>query len=582
MSAGGGDASPYYDDRLRDSNKIDIMPRMKSKTAYTIIALIVLISAFAYAMDSGVKETPLSPVSLEIKNDLKKGRAAGVSFLSAPQMSTFYKVRDFEPAWSSGNDINNDAKQLWSSIENIGLDGLKPEMYHSKQLERLLGNLNNSEITDKTITIAQLDLLFTDAFFRLAANLSNGITYPFRTDYNLYKPRKGMDLPLLLQNALAGNEIRYTLDSLKPKLASYRLLRDELVRYKMIAEAGGWPSVGRIDGKKKKVEPGETHPIVAKVRERLSVTEKLGPVSPEMANVYDPALIQAVRKYQQRQGLNADGVIGKWTIDALNKSVQDRVCQIKINLDRMRAMSDILSKDRFVFANIPAFELDVMENGKSVLDMRVIVGRYKDKSPMLDELMEFIVFSPRWHVPESIAIKEEFGKLKEDPTKFKRRGMRMYKGNGQDKVEIDYLSQDWSAVEIDASEFEYTFVQDAGRGNALGGIKFLFPNDESVYMHDTPTKPLFKKDIRAFSHGCIRIEKPVEMAEYLLKDDEKWTRERIEKESKRGDPMTVTLKEKLPVHIMYLTAWADEDGDAQFRRDIYHYDRGLMKIFCGN
>jgi len=156
--------------------------------------------------------------------------------------------------------------------------------------------------------------------------------------------------------------------------------------------------------------------------------------------------------------------------------------------------------------------------------------------------------------------------------------MRVYRRNEGRKEEIEIGSIDWGT--IDKSSFEYSFVQDSGGGNALGGIKFLFPNKESVYMHDTPTKPLFQRDTRAFSHGCIRIEKPVAMAEYLLKDETEWTTEKIVAASKLGRERTVTLKEKIPVHIIYLTAWADESGKAQFRRDVYHYDKALQKIFC--
>ena len=544
-------------------------------------SLIILVAVAAMSLPSGIclsdetAETAeviqLSPEAQAIEGSLTGKSIAGAALQSYPYIRTFYQARQFEPVWTKNGKPTRDARELIEVIDALDLEGLKAEFYHRNQIESLKGDRGRS---------ADLDVVLTDAFFILGSNLSSGIINQENFRVQWFRPDPGIDLVWILDNAIKKHSVRTSLDQLKPKSSRYRLLRDALQQYKLLAGQGGWPSVPKLPRMKKdeKMQLGMRHPYVVSLRRRLEVTEDLPKVSPENDDFFDESVRTAVISFQSKNGLNEDGVVGKWTVDALNVSAHDRVCQIKINLDRLRALKKELSAPKVIIANIPAFRADVLENGKSVFNMRVIAGRYKDKSPMMSDEMETVVFAPKWHVPESIAVKEELGKLQEDPQKFRRRGMKVYHGVGKDKVEIDYENYDWT--QVDTTNFQYHFVQGSGRGNALGRLKFLFPNRHSVYMHDTPTKPLFKKDIRAFSHGCIRIEKPVEFAEYLLKPTGQWSRARIEKEQNRGKPLHIPVPEKIPVHLIYNTAWADDAGKIQFRRDIYHYDRKLKKLFC--
>jgi murein L,D-transpeptidase YcbB/YkuD len=553
---------------------------MKTSKAYLIslltVAMALMAAAIAFAEDAAGGPA----TSTAIPTILQKGGGVEGEHLGAAQAVTdFYKARNFFPAWVDDDRPTAQAKELIKYIGGIDADGLDPKMYHQPKIDELLAEYPDAKEKRRPEIMPAVDMLLTDAFFLIASNLSAGILEPFSSGYYAYKQKNDIDLPGVLNGAIQGSGIGRALDALKPTSPMYTTLKSELARYKAIAANGGWPAVGKLEGKVEKIEPGGTSPVIPAIRKYLEVSEGLPATTPQNPELYSDDLVAAVKKFQLENGFNDDGVIGKLTLEVMNTPVTDRICQIKINMDRLRALAKSFSINKFIVVNIPAFELDVFENGQSVLNMRTIVGRYSDKSPRMTDIVEYIVFSPKWHVPTKIALKEELGKLKEDPEKFHRRGMRVYKGEGRDRVEVDVTSTDWSGISAD--NFEYKFVQDPGSGNALGGIKFLFPNDDDVYMHDTPTKPLFAKDVRAFSHGCIRIEKPVEMAEYLLKGTDKWDRDKIIAASKRGSELMVTLQEKVPIYIVYLTAWG-ENGRAQFRRDFYNYDAKLKSLFCSN
>jgi murein L,D-transpeptidase YcbB/YkuD len=296
-------------------------------------------------------------------------------------------------------------------------------------------------------------------------------------------------------------------------------------------------------------------------------------------NFYDEDLKSAVMRFQTRHGLNPDGVIGKKTVDAMNVTAGQRLCEIKANMDRLRALDRALSEEHYIIANIPSFSVKAVESGKSVFEMKSIVGTPKNQTPLLSDKMEFVVFSPHWNVPDSIALKEEFEKMREDPSKFKKRGMKVFNQTENGKVEIDYENIDWSQVEAIEFSDNYKIIQNPGEANALGKIKFLFPNLEEVYMHDTPTKSLFTKDLRAFSHGCIRVEQPFDFAEYLLRDYPNWNPEKIKKAADGEKEIFVALKTPVPVYIVYLTAFM-ANGREEFRTDIYSYNRKIMRKFC--
>jgi len=361
-------------------------------------------------------------------------------------------------------------------------------------------------------------------------------------------------------------------------------LQTAIATYSALAEKGNWP---KITGAPKKLEPGDRSDAVPLIRERLaaegyfSTGKKSKKINPEKAEsvVYSYDLQEAIKTYQSRNGLEPDATIGKGTIDALNVSANQRLCQLKVNLSRFEKEQEATLPSKYVRVNIPAYWLNVVENGNSVLDTKVIVGRRDRKTPLFNDEMEYVVMNPAWYVPTHIAVADKLPKVKEDPNYLNKLGMKLYaKGEDGSTTEVDSSTVDWSTV--DSKNFNYKIVQKPGRGNALGTIKFLFPNQYDVYLHDTSDRYLFKRQFRPFSSGCIRIEKYVDMAEYVLKDVDGWDRDAIEKQIKSGVQKRVDLKEKLPIRIQYVTAWVDEDGTVQFRDDVYGYDKKVASEVC--
>jgi murein L,D-transpeptidase YcbB/YkuD len=293
--------------------------------------------------------------------------------------------------------------------------------------------------------------------------------------------------------------------------------------------------------------------------------------------VFDEDLDTGVRHFQRRHGLDVDGVVGPATLSALNASADERVRRIEVNMERWRWLPQDLGR-RYVIVNIANFELDVVEAEQEVMTMRVIVGRDYRRTPVFSGKMTYIVLSPYWHVPPSLAVKDILPQVRSDPGYLSRKGFKVFQGWGADTKEIDPGSVDWSKVT--GTNFNYRFRQDPGPVNALGRVKFMLPNKFDVYLHDTPSPDLFEKSARAFSSGCIRIEKPIELVEYVLRGDPKWNRDAVLAAIDRRVEQTVQLREPIPVHLLYWTAWVDAAGTVHFRDDIYSRDKLLAEALA--
>jgi murein L,D-transpeptidase YcbB/YkuD len=292
--------------------------------------------------------------------------------------------------------------------------------------------------------------------------------------------------------------------------------------------------------------------------------------------LFDNALSEAVKRFQRRHGLLEDGVVGGRTLAALNVPVSERVRQIELNLERLRGLPESLGQ-RYILVNIPDFRMRVVEGDENVLDAEVIVGQPKRPTPVFSGNMSYLVMSPRWHVPYSIAVKDKLPLLRRDPYALYRQGIHIFAANGR---EVNPGMINWHGVS--RRNFPFHLRQEPGSRNALGRIKFIFPNPHQVYLHDTPQTHLFGRSERAFSSGCVRVSKPVELAEYLLKQDPGWSRKKIVSVSEGKHERHVNLPESIPIHLLYWTAWVSEDGVVNFRRDIYGHDKGLAKVlFAG-
>jgi murein L,D-transpeptidase YcbB/YkuD len=562
--------------------------------AVVLFSSVPLVQAFCEEAASSEAKKPTDPVGLAIERELPRAKSIeGAMLAQKIDDMRFYEGRTFEPAWSGDGARAKDAKALMEGIEGASAHGLDPADYHLAAIQGLGEQLQSVDAFQRDLLLAKRDMLLTDAFLKLAQHLDEGVANPFYSGGNQRKPSSPTDRVAVLTGALASRSVKEALENLAPQTKEYANLQKALTWMQEEAARAQWPKVD--DGKK--IEPGDANPRVVQVRRRLEAEGFLKPApapvektraeiaaemqAPALGSAeegYDEQLEAAVKDFQSRYGLEADGVVGKRTILMMNRTPAWRVCQIKINLDRLRALKHVITTERYALVNVPDFSLTISEGGKPVNSMKVIVGRLDRKSPLMSDMIRFIVFSPKWHVPRSIAVKDKLPKIKKDPSFIRRQGMKMYTVGETGIEEVDAETIDWS--EVDASNFSYRIVQAAGDANALGRVKFMFPNRHDVYLHDTPTKNLFSHDQRTDSSGCIRISDPVWLAQYLLKDKEDWTRERIDASMRRATPLQEDISEHMPIHILYITAWADDAGIPVFRHDVYGYDAVVAKEIC--
>ncbi|MBI2254814.1 MAG: L,D-transpeptidase family protein [Proteobacteria bacterium] len=356
--------------------------------------------------------------------------------------------------------------------------------------------------------------------------------------------------------------IKDLLDEQLPTYYRFWALANYLPKQVAFLEKGGWPEVPSV----KKLEPGNSNPVVNAIRARLGVTGELAAADVVTGDVYDPKLVAAVELFQRNHGLNDDGVIGGRTIEELNVSAEERVRQILLNLERMRADGPSF-QSRHLIANIPSQEVKVIQDGKVTFYTKAIFGKLERKSPTLSSVIHTVKLNPDWTAPAKIAAIDEVKRERSNPGFLEAKGFTIYDRSGN-VVSPDAI--DWHSV--GPGNFPYTLRQAPGPENALGPVKLDFPNDHAVFIHGTPTVKLFDKQDRFFSSGCVRTQQPVELAKFVLKDDPEWPASRIDDVLKTAKTTLVKLKDPLPVHITYVTAWVDEDGVMQFRKDAYSYD----------
>jgi murein L,D-transpeptidase YcbB/YkuD len=483
----------------------------------------------------------------------------------------FYEQRGYRLAWSGNGGPLPQVDDLVSSVRLADRDGLRPADYHLKRIEGLLGSFSGPGRVARPIDprlLVDLDLLLTDAFLTYGFHLLHGRLDSESIDPEWHIASAEEDLSSLLQDAVSWNRVSEDLNGLRPSVPCYQALKDARVGYRRLAAAGGWPEVPAGG----KLEKGAHGSRVGVLRERLEASGDLATDEAE-GDVFDEILEDAVVRFQRRQGLEADGVVGPKTLAALNETVEQRLRQIEVNMERWRWLPRSLG-DRFIRVNIADFVLDVFEADEHIMTMRVIVGRDYRRTPVFSDLMTYLVINPYWNVPRKLTVQDKLPLIKADPGYLADQKMRVFSGWGVDAVEIDPSTVDWSKVTAD--NFTWRLRQDPGPKNALGRIKFMFPNKFDIYLHDTPSRELFEQPVRAASSGCIRLEKPVDLAEYLLRGYPQWTRPAILAAIDKGEERTVRLLEPIPVYIIYCTAWVDEDtGEINFRPDIYGRDRAV-------
>ncbi|MEM7254304.1 MAG: L,D-transpeptidase family protein, partial [Pseudomonadota bacterium] len=328
---------------------------------------------------------------------------------------------------------------------------------------------------------------------------------------------------------------------------------------------------------------GDRGARVKMVRERLTLWGDLDPDAdgPD-PTAFDAPLDAAVKRFQQRHGLKVDGVIGRASLGQLNVTATTRVQQILLNMERRRWMVDKF-EPRYVFVNLADFFLKVVDTAgdreKTVFTTQVVVGKPYHQTPEFSHAIRYLVLNPYWNVPISIARNEIFPKIQEDPGYLARKNFVLLSDWGKNAYEVDPYSVDWHSMT--PREFGFRLRQGPGPGNALGRIKFMFPNRHNIYLHDTPSRSLFERTRRTFSHGCIRVKDPAAFAEVLLAWQSGWSRGRIDRSIDEGRRRVVSLAEPIPVHLAYITAWANKDGTVHFRDDVYGRDKMLARALLG-
>jgi murein L,D-transpeptidase YcbB/YkuD len=483
----------------------------------------------------------------------------------------FYAKREYAPAWIDGTQprpqIEGFVKALWAADH----EGLDPELYSVKTIHARWREASKGFLTQKGFEpneAGALDARLTYLYLRYASDLADGLSDLAHADRAWHIRPEAFDPRVHLEQALEDGDITKALEGLTPETTHYRRLREALRALREQQSGGSWPLVRAA----LKLKPGQRSPHVASVAKRLAASGDFdGPVPPEhQPAVYDTELQEAVKRFQRRHGLQDNGVIDAALVAQMNVPIEERIRQVQMNLERWRWLPRDMG-ERFVLVNVPEYRLEIWDNGEVPLSMRVVVGKTDTPTPIFNDEMTHLVFSPYWNVPSSIAEGETLPAFMQDPDFLRRTNMEIVDASGQ--------VVDPSSIDV-SDPTQYRFRQRPGADNSLGLVKFMFPNQHSVYLHDTPADSLFERAGRSLSHGCVRVEKPVELAQYVLRDQPEWTREKIEKAMHAGQERTVKLKAPLPVYLGYWTARVAADGTLQFRKDIYGIDKRLTALLA--
>jgi len=511
---------------------------------------------------------------------------------SKRNIQSLYEKNGYRLYWFDDTTIlDDDIQEMIDAIKKSENEGLNPARYHLNDIEFLYKKISGGLLFDSrdyNLATIKLDILLSDAFFTLTKDFTHGLI-----DYEKFKNillkkseekeidyRWDMELAEIdyldfLDQAKSSGNIKEALTALIPTNTIYISLKDAYNRYKTIEYQGGFVKIK--PGKNLKL--GSVSDRVVDLRIRLKQSWDLD-FADEENKKFDQELKDALKRFQKRVGLWPSGVLNSTTRKALNVPLKKRLEVIKLNLERSRWERDSFDY-RYIIVNIPEFLMRFMDNDQELLRSRVIVGKTKNPTPIFQSQMSYVVLNPRWNVPNSIVTKELLEKIQEDPYYLEERNYKMYNGWSKKRQEIDPFDVDWFQYDED-SKIPFNIVKESGERNPLGNVKFMFPNNYAVYMHDTPTKNLFNKTIRAYSHGCIRLHKPQKLLEFVSDTYLDAPYRVIKSKLDTGENQSLTLKEKIPVYIRYYTAFVDKNGGVNFGRDIYGYDKIQKKLLEKN
>lgn len=585
--------------------------RAPGDAAYRAIAGLLCLIAFAMSScERASKIEAREAAALKIALELAAppdviGKAGGGPALW-DQTRKFYELRQNKPAWISAGKPLPAVQALTAVLATAADEGLNPAEYGAEQIPSEVAGLKGAK--DATAA-TNLELSLTSTLLRYGSHLALGHPIAKEIDQNWTVPPRVVDIAGIVQTAVAGNDLEALPEKLAPPHPEYARVRQMLQRYRQIAAEGKYQAIPTD----LKATAGEASPQLAVLRndllllgdlkeqargddnvfdENLSKAETAfdqrnatqtatTPDAKKIAAIdtYDENLGAAVRRFEARHGLDPDGVPDPAMIAALNVTPQDRATTLALNLERWRWMPADFGTPH-IFVNVASYSMQVRDTDESIpVRMRVIAGKPENRTPIFSDVMTEIVFSPYWNIPESIEIKEMWPAIAKNRDYLAKKQIEVVRTvNGKTHV-VNPSTIDWAHAK-DAVDFQLR--QKSGAQNSLGFVKFIFPNRHNVYLHDTPAGNLFDKLTRDLSHGCVRLEQPVELAAYLLRDQPEWTAQRIEAAMHAGTEDHVALKNPIPVHLVYLTARVDEDGVPQFFNDVYGYDAKQQELMAAS
>lgn len=531
---------------------------MKFRAFFVTCAFLLAIPALA---DDAANSEAIR-VEIEYLREAGQLSIGGIDIATGNVLAEFYERRSFEPTWTNPSQVG----ELLELLQSSRADGLDPSDYHVEQIETAYRAIRD-HVTPSPRQLAAIELMLSDSLLRLVYHQLYGRVDPTSLDsrWNFNRRPAGPDPLQRMQDAIDSPSLIEFAQDLYARGPLYVLLRDALETLRRIEAEGGWEAVP--DGPT--LKPGMSDARVPQIARRLAISNDIAETPSSGGNDYSDEVAEGVRTFQRRHGLDADGVLGPATLAELNVPVEKKIDQLRVNLERARWVSGGLERD-FVVVNIAGFRAYLVNDGKFVWETRVQVGKPYHQTPVFRDEMAYIVINPTWTVPYSIATKEMLPRIQRDPDYFKTRTFDVRTRDGQN---VDPETIDWS--QLSRGNFPYTLVQRPGPTNALGRVKFIFPNQYSVYLHDTPSKSLFGRSERAFSHGCIRTENPFDLAELLLASAG-WDRERIDAQVDSLEMKTVHLAEPLPVLLLYLTTDIGPNGEYMFYKDIYERDQKIL------
>ena len=477
-------------------------------------------------------------------------------------LPAIYRTHNYAPLWHNPRSV----EQLLVAIRASDLDGLSPADFNLHTLESLLQQRQDG--AGDSDLAARLDLLLTDSLIRFGYQLSFGKVDPeaLDPDWNMTRHIEDMDTLVRQAEAIDTGNIDLLLQSLRPQAPAYARLQAALAQYRELQATGGWQAVAPGET----LKPGMSGARIAALRTRLLVTADM-PATTGDPELFDTALEAGVRAFQQRHGLEDDGIVGKGTLAALNVPVEQRIDQIRANLERARWVLHDLP-ETYILVDIAGFRVTYTRDGEVIWQTRAQVGRPFRKTPVFRARMTYLEVNPTWTVPPTILKEDVLPEIKRNPDYLAQKNMQVidYDGNP-----VDTTSIDWQRYT--GRNFPYLIRQGPGPENALGRIKFMFPNKHHVYLHDTPSKSLFGKTTRAFSSGCIRIEHPYELAGLLLESDPGWDVNKVRAAVDSMQTRTISLKQPTSIILLYWTVGFTPDGRTAFKQDIYERDPAIAR-----